>query len=368
VIEGGVLQYGGVQNSAVFYYLYAMKEIVYSFWMLVGTYTGGESEGIYVYGFDPETARTEYVGMVQVDNPSYLTVSADGHTVYSVSENNGAASFAGAFAFDAATGELIPMNREETSGSAPCNIATNGHIALTANYGGGDVSVFGVGEGGALTPQNQTLKLPGGSAKSHMHCVKFSPDGKYLFASDLGTDKLLRWDVSDTGTLDENSLKTFDVPAGSGPRHFIFDSSGCNIYLINEVSGTVIAFRYSDGNLEQFQTILADTVGGHGSADIVLTPNGRWLYASNRLKNDGVAIFAVSPEDGTLTSTGYRTTGIHPRNLSIAPGGKYLLSAARDSDVIEIFEIDYTTGALMPTDRNITLDQPVCVKFIAAKR
>ncbi len=346
-----------------------MKELIYAFYMLVGTYTGGESEGIYVYGFDPETARTEYVGMAHVENPSYLTASADGSVVYAVSENGGGVpSLANAFAFDAATGALTFVNSVETSGAAPCNIATNGRIVAAANYGGGDISVFGTGEDGALTPLKQTLKLPASEVKSHMHCVKFSPDGKYLFAADLGTDKLLRWDVCEAGTPDEGSLKTFDVPQGSGPRHFIFDEAGRHLYLINEKSGTVIAFRYKNGEIEQFRTVQADTAGGHGSADIVITPGGRWLYASNRLKNDGVAIFAVSPDDGNLTPAGYRTTGIHPRNLSIAPGGKYLLAATRNSDMIEVFEIDHTTGALVPTDCNIALDQPVCVIFIPAKR
>ena len=341
-----------------------MGELFFAFWMLVGTYTGGESEGIYIYGFDPETARTEYAGMARVENPSYMTASADGTTVYAVSENGGAVpSLANAFAFDAATGALTFVNSVETSGAAPCNIVTNGHIVATANYGGGDISVFGIGEDGVLTPLEQVLKLPASGVKSHMHCVKFSPDGRWLFAADLGTDKIARWRVRH-GRIDGASLKTFDVPAGSGPRHFIFDNAGRNVYLINELSGTVMAFRYRNGGLEHFQTVLADTAGGHGSADIVLTPDGRWLYASNRLKNDGIAIFAVSPGDGALTPAGYQTTGIHPRNLSIAPGGRFLTSANRDTGSVEIFAIDHATGALTAVE-SITLDKPVCVMFLA---
>ncbi len=345
-----------------------MKEIIYGFWMLVGTYTGGESEGVYVYGFDPETAQTEYVGVAQVENPSYLTASADGNVVYAVSENGWETrSLANAFKFDAATGALSLVNSVETTGAAPCNIATNGRLVVTANYLGGDVSVFGVEKGGGITPLRQPLRLPHGGTESHMHCVKFSPDGKYLFAADLGTDKIVRWTVK-RGSIDRESLVTFDVPAGSGPRHFIFDNAGKHLYLINEYSGTVIAFRYNGGNLWPIQTVQADTAGGRGSADIVMTPDGRWLYASNRLKNDGVAIFAVNPESGTLSAAGYRTTGVHPRNLSIAPGGKYLLAACRDSNSVEIFEIDYATGALTPTEKTISLDKPVCVMFIPAKQ
>jgi len=348
-----------------------MKELIYAFYMLVGTYTGGTSEGIYVYGFDPATARTEYVGMARVENPSYLTASADGRVVYAVTENDeGTPSRANVLDFDAATGALTPAGSETTAGAAPCNIATNGRVVVTAEYGGGEVSLFPVAAGGGIAPRAEALSLPEDVARgrrSHMHCVKFSPDGRYLFAADLGTDKLLRWTLGADGRPDAATLRTFDVAEGSGPRHFVFDGAGRNVYLINERSGTVVAFRYADGELTEFQTVQADAAGGHGSADIVLSPDGRHLYSSNRLKNDGVAIFAVSP-DGTLSPAGYRTTGIHPRNLSIAPGGGFLLVACRDSNAVEVYAIDRATGALTPTEGGVTLDKPVCVAFIAAAR
>ncbi len=366
-----------------------MNQLIFTFYMLVGTYTGTGSDGIYVYGIDPETAHTEYVGMARVDNPSYLTVSEDGRMVYSVGENDGVPSQAYTLSFDPRTGELVLLDSEATSGGSPCNIVSNGRMVVTANYGGGDLSVFGIEEGGELSELKQLLRLPQPQPQSgpqsqpkpdsHMHCVKFSPDGRYLFATDLGTDKILRYDVRAAGTetgcgsdadsgvfIDERSLLTFDLPEGSGPRHFIFDASGRNVYLINELSGTVMAFRYNEGELELFQTVLADIGGGHGSADIVLTPDGMYLYASNRLKEDGIACFSVSENDGTLTLAGYRNTDIHPRNLSISPGGKFLLAACRDSDAIEVFEIDHTSGALTPTDRTVGLDSPVCVVFIPA--
>jgi 6-phosphogluconolactonase (cycloisomerase 2 family) len=338
--------------------------------MLVGTYTGEGSEGIYVYGFDPATARTEYVGMARVENPSYMTVSADGSMVWAVSENGeGETSWANALRFDRATGALVLVDSEAASGAAPCNIASDGRMVVTANYGGGDISVFGVEQDGGLTPLRQVLRLPSSEsdAPSHLHCVKFSPDGRWLFAADLGTDKIMRWRVR-RGRIDETSLKTFALPQGSGPRHFIFDGAGRNLYLINELSGTVMAFRYEKGDLRPFQTVQADTAEGHGSADIALTPDGRHLYTSHRLKNDGVAIFAVSPEDGTLTPAGYRATGIHPRNLAVAPGGGFLTVAARDTDTVEFYAIDPATGALAPTDTTVAIDKPVCVVFVGAEK
>ncbi len=359
-----------------------MKELVFAFYMLVGTYTGTGSEGIYVYGIDPETARTQYVGMAKVDNPSYLAVSDDGRTVYAVSENDGGISYANTLGFDPATSELVLLDSEPTTGDTPCYISSNGRMVVTANYGGGDLSVFGIEEDGELSPLRQLLRLPEGVATgrkerpqqqgSHMHCAKFSPDGRYLFAVDLGTDKILRYDVyaadSHSGNLiDERSLVCFDVPEGSGPRHIIFDATGQNLYLMNEFSGNVAAFRYNCGYLETFQTVSADIGGGHGSADVVLTPDGRYLYASNRLKEDGIACFSVSPDDGTLTPVGYRNTDIHPRNLSITPGGKFLLSANTVGGTIEKFEIDRSSGELILVDGTISVARPACVVYIAAE-
>jgi 6-phosphogluconolactonase (cycloisomerase 2 family) len=238
-------------------------------------------------------------------------------------------------------------------------------MVVTANYGGGDLSVFGIERGGGLTPLRQVLRLPEGVRGNHMHCVKFSPDGRWLFAADLGADKIARWRVR-RGKVDVRSLKTFDVPEGSGPRHFVFDRAGENLYLINELSGTVIVFGYDNGELRRRQIVQADRAEGHGSADIVGTPDGRFLYTSHRLKNDGVAVFSVSPGDGTLVANGYVGTGVHPRNLAITPDGRFLTVAARDDDSVEFFAIDSATGELTRTGRKISLSRPVCVVFVEA--
>lgn len=321
-------------------------------WMLVGTYTGGGSEGIYVYGYDSESGRAELVDSVRMSNPSYLMV--DGDSVFAVSES-GAESEVRSFRFDGSAGRLTDGRLIGRTGADPCNVASNGTLVVTANYSGGDVSVFG------KDGLRQTLGLEERS-RSHLHCVKFSPDGKYLFAADLGRDAILRWRLRG-GAVDESSLRVFELPEGSGPRHFVFDRGGRNVYLINEVGGTVMRLSYRGGELTLRQTILADDAGGHGSADIVLTPDGRYLYASNRLKGDGVAIFAVAA-DGSLSRAGYQTTGIHPRNLNISPDGRFLTVAARDSGTIQFYRIAPDTGLLTPHNEPLRLDKPVCVTFV----
>lgn len=348
-----------------------MNSILY---LLIGTYTLGLSEGIYVYKFNTETGVSEYVSMVEVDNPSYLDITADGKFVYAVSENGDENSFANALSFDKEQGKLTLLNSEKTYASAPCNIVIDKdrkHV-ITANYGGGSISAFSVNPDGKLSANPQLILFEGNGADTvrqempHLHCVKFSPDNKYLFAADLGTDQIHRLETtsSDSLFLKESSLKSFKVADGSGPRHFVFHPNNKYMYLITELAGTVVGFNYNDGELKEFQTIQADTLNAKGSADIGITPNGKFLYASNRLQGDGIAIFSINEENGMLAKAGYQETGIHPRNFVITPNGKYLLSASRDNSIIEIFEINETTGLLKNIDKNIEVDTPVCLKFI----
>ena len=192
-----------------------------------------------------------------------------------------------------------------------------------------------------------------------------------MFADNLGTDQIHKFIINPDANaenkesfLKEGSPSAFKVKAGSGPRHLTFSPNGNYAYLINELSGTVIAFKYKDGDLKEIQTIVADTVCAKGSGDIHISPDGKFLYASNRLKADGIAIFSIQSDNGILTKVGYQLTGIHPRNFIITPNGKYLLVACRDSNVIQIYERDADTGLLTDIHGDIKVDKPVCVKFI----
>lgn len=149
---------------------------------------------------------------------------------------------------------------------------------------------------------------------------------------------------------------------GSGPRHTVFHPNQKWAYAITELSGEVMAFNYTGTSLELFQTITADANQAQGSGDIQITPDGKFLYASNRLVDDGVAIFSIG-EDGTLTDIGYVQTGIHPRNMAISPNGSFLLVACRDSNHIEVYSIDKSTGLLSNTNQDISISMPVCLKF-----
>lgn len=347
-------------------------------YMLVGTYTSGESKGIYVYKLDTVTGTSKYVSEINVDNPSYLVLDQSEKFVYSVTEDDGIeTSAANAFSFDKKDGKLSFINKQLTGGGAPCyiNIDANGKHVITANYLGGSLTYFSVNEKGGLEPASEVISFSGKGIdserqkQSHIHCVQFTPDGKYLFADDLGTDKIHKFDVNETSDkyLSVGTPAAFNIKAGSGPRHLKFHPNNKYAYLITELSGDVIAFNYNDGNLSEIQTIKADTLNAKGSGDIGITPNGKFLYASNRLKGDGLAIFSINEADGKLTKIGYQSTGIHPRNFAITPNGKLLLVACRDSDVIQVFKINESTGLLENTEHDITLDMPVCVKFASVQ-
>lgn len=345
-------------------------------YLIVGTYTTGESEGIYVYQFDTISGYSAYKSKVKITNPSYLAISKDEKYVYSVSETGDDKASANAFAFDKKKGELSLLNTELTKGADPCYIITDnaGNHVVTANYSGGSITVFDVKKDGSLIPASQYISFTGKGAdpdrqqKPHLHCVAYSPDEKYLFANDLGTDKIHKFDVcpDKQGNYLQAGVPTdFKVAAGSGPRHLAFHPNGKYIYLINELSGAVIAFDYNshNGNLKQIQSVQADTLNAKGSADIHITPDGKFLYASNRLKGDGLAIFSINQNDGMLTKEGYQETGAHPRNFIITPNGKFLLVACRDTNAIQVYLINRNTGLLENINKDIKLDKPVCLKF-----
>ena len=348
------------------------------FYMLVGTYTSGGSTGIYVYKFDTETGKSEYVSETKALNPAYLAVSANERFVYSVGENSSKEAVAYAFSFDKQTGKLQLLNAQQTDSPGPCYISTDrsGRFVVTANYSGGTVSVFPLAADGSLQPVVKLFGFEGSGPdarrqeKPHLHCAVFSPDQRYLFAADLGTDQLHQFTTSGaTPFLSTGNPGAFQLEPGSGPRHLTFHPNGKFAYLINELSGKVTVFHHVNGHLEPVQYIASDTspgIGGKGSADIHVSPDGKFLYASNRANTNNIAIFSICAADGKLTAVGFQPTGLHPRNFIITPNGKYLLAANMNSSNIQVFEIDKNTGLLKEdVSKQITgVDRPVCLKFI----
>lgn len=341
--------------------------------MLTGSYTGNGSCGIYSFNFDQETAEYRMLDSCAIVNPSYLTVSANGRQVYAVSETSDSTAAVYALDFDKMTGAFKILNSRPSHGTDPCYIATNGKVVVTANYGG-SMSVFPIELDGALLDTEYLYEGSTGGPDSvrqstpHIHCTEFTPDGKKLVATDFSADKLRIFDVDYAGSLvpvveGENDVAV-ELEPDNGPRHIVFNKKGTFAYVIGELSGKVTVLKNEGDTLVPIQSVEADKKGARGAADIHISPDGRFLYASVRLVDEGIAVYSIASETGMLTPVDYVSTGAHPRNFNITPNGKYLLCACRDSNAIEIFLIDKTTGKLTDTGKRIPLLSPVCVKFV----
>ena len=372
--------------------------------MLVGTYTDAGAEGIYSLRFNQQDASWQLLDSAQLSNPSFLAIVSRRNLIYAVSENGGPTDALNLLSLTPATGAMQLLVSQLTQSAAPCYVsfgpystaaetscsqATNPscpatetpRMAVTANYTGGSLSLFPLDEQGYPQPldtlfMGQTnLHDPVRQEAPHVHCAHFAPDGRYLFATDFSSDRLLRFRVQiepQAASKDEtckpsrllcNPEVAATLPEGSGPRHLTFSPDARHAYLITELSGMVHVFDYQpeSGTLTLKQTIETDSVHARGSAHIQLSPDGRFLYATNRLEHEGVALFAVNPDNGLLTPAGYQLTARHPRHFNLTPNGRYLLVACRDSHAIEIYLRNPDTGALTPTGKSIPLSKPVYV-------
>ncbi|MCH5221043.1 MAG: lactonase family protein [Muribaculaceae bacterium] len=342
--------------------------------MVVGTYTDTGSEGLYSFRFNQSTGQATLLDSCKLDNPSYLRFSRNGDKIYAISELDESSSCVTALNFNKDNGSFSILNSEATQGS-PCYISTNGKIVVTANYGGGTLSVLPLADDGSLLPLDTLFTGGIGGPDSirqnvpHIHCAEFSPDMRRLFVSDFSAERLLCFNVADDGSSitpmrdQNNSQITIPVRSDYGPRHIIFDQDGSHAYVLGELSGCITVFDVADGIMTEKQIIDADLYDGRASADIHLSPDGRFLYSSNRRQGDGIAIFSVNNESGELNYIAYQPTALHPRHFNITPNGQFLLAACRDSNVIEIYSRDIESGLLSPTGNTITLPKPVCVQF-----
>ncbi|MBS1794830.1 MAG: lactonase family protein [Acidobacteria bacterium] len=353
--------------------------------LYIGTYTSNtKSEGIYVQKFDTETGKLTPLHTVKnVADPSFLAIDKNRRYLYAVNElleyeglKTGTVS---AFAIDQKTGNLTFLNRKLSLGAAPCFITTseNGRFVLVANYLGGNVSVHPIEKDGRLGDFVQLLQHTGfGPNKdrqeaAHAHSITLDRNNRFAFAADLGIDKLMIYAFDDrTGRLKANENDPFhSMKPGAGPRHFTFHPGGKMAFLINELDLTITSFGYDEtiGMLREIQTVPTlppdASTAGATCADIHVTPDGRFLYGSNRGHNSIVS-YKIDQKTGKLEYVGHTPTGgKKPRNFAISPDGKFLLAANQDSDSVVVFRIDEATGKLQSTGIAAQIPAPVCLKF-----
>jgi len=342
--------------------------------LIIGTYTKScESKGIYVYEFDSNTgAFTLKNNTENILNPSYLTVSSDNKFVYSVSENDKKSSVS-AFGFNSKSGKLDFMNYQNPNGLNPCYIINDDKNVITANYSSGNISVLGKNSDGSIGEVKQVVQHTGKSVNAnrqeapHAHMVYFSPDKKYVLANDLGTDKVYLYQNNPNSATEVLTLKSsIEVKPGSGPRHLIFSKDGKYVYVLQELDGTITSFSYADGTLKKVSettVVAADFKGDIGAADIHISPDGKFLYATNRGTANDISAFKILKNGKLEFVQRTSTLGKGPRNFNIDPTGNFLLVGHQYTNEIVIFKRDKTTGMLTNTGKKIELCSPVCLVF-----
>jgi 6-phosphogluconolactonase len=351
-------------------------------YLIVGTYDSPKSEGIYVYKFNSTDGSVKEVSHIKTSNPSYVAISPNEKFVYAVHENarDGNGGEVAAFSFNKKTGILSFINQQLSGGDHPCyvEIDKTGKWVFAGNYTSGSLSVLPVNADGSLGVATTTIQHTG-SGKNverqkgpHVHCTKISPDNRWLFVPDLGIDKVMIYAFdAKTGKLTPAKQPFAQSIPGSGPRHFTFHPNNNYAYLVEELSGTVETFQYNNGvlkNIQHISTMPAGDTSFAGSADIHVSPDGKFLYASNRSNSNTIAIFKINQVNGKLTAIGNQSTlGKIPRNFNFDPSGNFLLVANQESDEVVIFKRNKQTGLLTDTGKRINVGKPVCLKWIMSE-
>ncbi len=349
-------------------------------YLFIGSYTNNKPDnGIYIYEFNSSTGDLNKVSNGEnLTNPSYLTISPKGNYLYACTDtkmpNEGSVS---AFKFDSISGSLIFINKQPSGGENPVYLTTskNNEFVINANYTSGSVSVFPTNPDGSLNPFNQLIQFEGSSIntrrqeKSHIHAAVFSPDFKYLFFPDLGADKIRMFEFNASEKQPLKAIEKLDLISvpGSGPRHFTFHPNSPFAYCTEELSGMVSAYQVENGKLDSMQRIFSYSKlqEDYNSADIHISPDGQFLYASNRWDNENtLAIFSIDQNNGLLKLIGHQHTfGDNPRNFVIDPSGNFLLVANQVSNNIVVFKRDLKTGLLTKTATEITIKTPTCLQM-----
>lgn len=347
--------------------------------LLIGTYSKlGQVESIFVYSFNVETGEAfKKASIGDIVSPSFLTISKDRKFVYAVSEAGDGTVHA--FSFNAGTGQLVFLNKASAGGNGPCHLSVDekNRFVFVGNYGAGSLSAIPINPDGSLNSVIQTIVHEGKSIKPnqekpHVHATVLSPDEKYLMVPDLGTDKvnIYQIDYTNSKPLSPAVPAFVSVTTGGGPRHFTFHPNGKWAYVIHENTGAVTSFDYEDGKLKEKETIQMAPNGFSGkidAADIHVSPDGKFLYGSLRGDLNEIGILSIDKK-GKLKFIGRQSTGGKiPRNFAIDPTGNFLLVGNQNSDEIVLFKRDQKTGMLSNTGKKISVDKPVCLKFVKAQ-
>jgi len=345
--------------------------------LVIGTYTkSGISKGIYVYSFNTLTGKFNQKNMAEgVENPSYLAISHNHQFVYAVNENH--PGTVTSFGFNSKSGELTKLNQVPTGGDDPCYISVDkrNKFVFIANYSGGSLSAIPIRKDGSLSDTIQIIQHHGKGPdtlrqeKAHVHMAYLNPLETKILTSDLGTDSINFYSIrfeNKSNPLMGLSKQGFMVEPGAGPRHMIFHPNGKILYLLQEMKARIDVYVYNPEKLIKIQSIDMEPSsfsGKLGAADIHISQDGKFLYATDRGDANDILIFKIGT-NMKLTRIGKESVlGKTPRNFTLDPSGNFLLVANQNSDEIVIFKRNKITGKLKPLNERIHIGSPVCLKF-----
>jgi 6-phosphogluconolactonase len=363
----GLLQIAPLRAFAADYFVY------------FGSQSTAPGIGISLAHFDTDTGvLTTPKFILPADGPSFFALAPDHQHLYSTSYTGTGGVIS--YQINPQDGSLKQLNHISGNGAGASHISLDatGHFALEVNFDHGHVAAFPIQPDGTLgdhtafdihtghsiDPVRQTGTYP--------HCIMVDPTNRFALVPDLGLDKLFvyRFDAK-LGTLTANDPPFATIKPGSGPRHVRFHPNGKWLYLITEMGGTVIAFNWDStaGTLSQFQSISTlpeNFTGQNTSAEIVIHPNGKFLFASNR-GPDTIAVFAIDPSTGMLSLVEMAPTlGKAPRDFTLDPTGKWLICTNQQSDNAVVFSVDDKTGKLTPSGSPIPIPAPCGIQFVPA--
>jgi 6-phosphogluconolactonase (cycloisomerase 2 family) len=355
----------------------------------------GNGEGIYLFSMDPVTGALSQREVLQNrNNPSWLAINQGRTRLYSANEtadyqgkSSGSLS---AYAIESSSGRLTLLNTQSSQGAGPCHVSLHpfGKHALVANYHGGTVAVLPIGSDGALGPATDVktdrgkpgpahaASAPPGSFaisghdRPHAHMIQADPSGRFVLSADLGLDEILVWRFDAAGgKLLPEEASMIKLPAGDGPRHFVFHPNGRWLYSLQEEASTLALFDYDAAsgkaaNRQTLSTLPKGFAGTNFTSEVLISPDARFLYAANRL-HDTIAWFAIAA-DGTLTFGGEEwTRGDYPRSFTIDPSGEFLYACNQRADAVACFRVNRQSGALTFTGRYTPVGTPAQVLFLS---
>jgi 6-phosphogluconolactonase len=338
---------------------------------IIGTYTKKSKESVHYATFDPIQKKIDLISHSEfVDNPSFVTLNKTNTTIYATSEADEGSIVT--LDLDKKTGKFTQKNIQNTGGAHPCHVVLDKteKWLIASNYSGGSLAVFPVLKDGSLGSKSQFIQYAGSGPdkdrqeKAHIHSAFFSPDFKNVLVQDLGTDKIFNYSFNaKTGKLKQS--QEVSLLAGSGPRHVVFHETLPYVYVIQELMGKISTYKWANSKLifvQEISSLPADFKGENFSADIHISFDGRFLYASNRYY-DMIVRCEIDQNTGKLTQLEQTAVkGKLPRNFAITPDGKYMLVANQGSDKVVAFRLE--KGKMVDIDVEKEVSMPVCIKFL----